>query len=172
MDDGLKQRVVGAVVLTAVAVIFLPVLFEREVHRQVDTRTLIPPAPSIVTSEIREAIRPQGLVAAKDPEEMYQPQESDRVDDRPVTSKLDPQGIPRAWVVQVASFKTEKPAKALRDKLLADGYTAFFRKRRTAKGEVVRVFVGPKIEKQRVLTIKQELDKALHIDTLVLRFRP
>ena len=168
MDDGLKQRLVGAVVLTAVAVIFLPVLFDREVRRPLDTTSQIPPAPALAPVETREPVRPQGVVPAADPREMFQPE----VDERPVKKRLDPQGIPVSWVVQVASFTSEARADKLRERLLTDGYKAYTRSVTTTKGAAVRVFVGPKIDKQSALAVKQELDKALDVETLVLRFRP
>ncbi|TQV67697.1 succinate dehydrogenase [Exilibacterium tricleocarpae] len=170
MDDGLKQRLVGALVLTAAAVIFLPVLFNREVRRPLDATSQIPPAPGLVPLETREPVRPQGIVPAKDPEEMFQPKEPEP--ERPVQKRLDPQGIPVSWVVQVASFTSTARADKLRERLLADGYKAYTRQVNTAKGPAVRVFVGPKIDKASAMAVKQELDKALDVETLVLRFRP
>ena len=172
MDDGLKQRLVGAVVLTAAAVLFLPVLFDREVRRPVDTSSQIPPAPGLVPLETREPVRPQGIVAAKEPQQMFQPDAGAPVDETPAPKRLDPQGIPVAWVVQVASFSSEKRARELRERLIADGYKAYTRAVTTTKGPAIRVFVGPKIDKQSAWTVKQELDKALDVETLVLRFRP
>lgn len=172
MDDGIKQRVVGAVVLTAVAVLFLPALFERESRRKVDTTTQIPPAPVIEAVDIQQPVRPEGIVAAKDPVEMFQPDESMPVDETPVTEKLSEKGIPRAWVIQVASFKSEQRAEALLQRLQSKGYTAYSRKASTSKGDAFRVFVGPKVDKTRVWEIKKELDKMLNTKTLVLKFKP
>lgn len=47
MDDGLKQRLVGAIVLVALAVIFIPQLFDKETPYQV-VKEPIPPPPSVV----------------------------------------------------------------------------------------------------------------------------
>ena len=51
-DDGLKQRLIGAVVLLALGVIFLPVLFDRDRIEPIDQETLIPEAPEVVTVDI------------------------------------------------------------------------------------------------------------------------
>lgn len=173
MDDGLKQRLVGAVVLAAVAVIFLPSFFDEGNRRRVDTHTLVPEKPGIKTVEIKDPVRPENIPQAKKPEQMYQMLEpTDIVDGKPESPALDGDAVPKAWVVQVASYQTPERAAKLRDQLLSEGYKAYMRTVKTAKGSVTRVFVGPKIDKQRALAIKDELDKALKVNTLVLRFRP
>lgn len=52
MDDGLKQRLVGAVVLVAVAVIFVPSLFDNSGRRSVDLTTQVPPEPVVVAEPL------------------------------------------------------------------------------------------------------------------------
>ncbi len=172
MDDGLKQRLVGAVVLTSVAVLFLPVVFEREVRLPVDTATRITPPPQVQPLPIQSPVRPKDIIAAKDPEQMYQPDTDAPVDDTPEPAGLNAEGVPRAWVVQVASYNNETHAKQLSEQLLKVGYKAYYRRAKTAKGPMVRVFVGPKIDKQSAWKIKRELDKTLHVESLVLQFQP
>ncbi|MFO1368663.1 MAG: SPOR domain-containing protein [Marinagarivorans sp.] len=53
MDDGLKQRIVGALVLLALLVIFLPVLFDRNRVEPVDPTSQIPPAVSVPAAPIQ-----------------------------------------------------------------------------------------------------------------------
>jgi DedD protein len=53
LDDRLKQRLVGALVLVVLAIIFLPVLFDREPIEPLDTQTQIPPAPKMVSVHSR-----------------------------------------------------------------------------------------------------------------------
>lgn len=48
MNDGLKQRIIGAVVLLALAVIFVPVIFDKERITPVDRNTQIPIMPPII----------------------------------------------------------------------------------------------------------------------------
>ncbi len=173
MDDGLKQRLVGAVVLAALAVIFLPSLFNEDNRRRVDTRTQVPPGPGIKTVEIPDPVRPREIPQAKAAEQMYQMLETDAEDDgKPVESRLNKEGVPLAWVVQVASFKSLDRAEALRDQLSGEGYKAFVRTATTSKGATSRVFVGPKLDKQRALAIKEELDREHRVESMVLKFRP
>jgi DedD protein len=58
MNDGLKQRIVGALVLIALGVIFVPVLFDRERIAPVDRNTLIPPEPDIAVLPLPEPPTP------------------------------------------------------------------------------------------------------------------
>lgn len=84
MDDGLKQRLIGALVLIAIAVIFLPSLFSGEHGRRLDTRTQIPPAPETKVVVIEQPKPIADMPKAPKPEAMYQLLEED--DATPVKS--------------------------------------------------------------------------------------
>lgn len=73
MNDGLKQRLVGAIVLVAIAVLFLPSLFSRDAQRTVDLTSQIPPQPAEVAEllEVPEPRRPDNIPPAKALEENY-----------------------------------------------------------------------------------------------------
>ena len=180
MDNSLKQRLVGALVLTAIAVIFLPSLFTREERVVVDTTSLIPPAPDLKPVVIPEPDktekRPEKITPAPAPEQAFQPKEE--ASPNPVVIEaaeapsLDTTGLPKAWTVQVASFTEPERAEKLRNKLLADDYRAYSRALKTDKGEVTRIFIGPQISRQSALEVKIEIDKALSVNSLVLKFQP
>ena len=197
MDDGLKQRLVGAVVLAAIAVIFLPSLFDQDNRRRVDTSSKIPPMNKVAPASFKAPIRAEGIPQAIAADEMYQlVGEPEEVKPKPASSvkaglnseskskpesklskpvskpSLNQQGVPKAWVVQVASFKTEARAKTLRDQLIADGYKAYTRTLQTSKGPASRVLVGPKIDQREAQKVKVQLDRSLKVDTLIKRFEP
>ena len=75
MDDGLKQRLIGAVVLLAIAVIFIPVLFDRNTITPVDTASQVPPMPQIAIEPIPVAEPPVVASPAPEPEAMLIPDE-------------------------------------------------------------------------------------------------
>nr|WP_269783514.1 SPOR domain-containing protein [Marinibactrum halimedae] len=81
-------------------------------------------------------------------------------------------GLPKAWVIQVASFSEANRANAMVKKLQADRYKAYSRVYSTNKGSLHRVFVGPNIDKRSAEKVKQKLDKQLSIDALVMRYQP
>jgi DedD protein len=187
VDDGLKQRLVGAFVLLALGVLFIPVVFDRDGRLSVDRTSQIPPAPKVTPLvKIPDPVRPEGIEPAKVPEQMYKLVESEAVKPSPsdapakaaaqpvksVNEGLTSKGIPKAWTVQLVSYKTVNKASALRDKLIKDGYKAYTRTLKTSKGTVTRVYVGPKVEKAKAFAVKRQLDKSLKVESLVLRFEP
>ncbi|SHE89804.1 DedD protein [Microbulbifer donghaiensis] len=199
LNDGFKQRIVGALVLAALAVIFLPSLFDREGARYIDVTSQIPPAPDIQPIEIAAPEPVAGVAPAPAPGDAFQPEvpeqfsnpKAENVDtvaeapveaepaavEQPQTEKpesapvLDAQGLPIAWVVQVASYRDEARANQLRARLMDKGYKAYTRSVTTSKGQFVRVFVGPNVSKADAQAVKRELDQLLKAQTLVLRFK-
>ena len=172
MEQALKQRLIGAVVLLAIAVIFLPVLFDRKHLEPIDTRTQIPPEPQIKQVVIEEPVVPEIESPAPKPEEMFEPEE---VDEAPVIAEkpgLDSQGLVKSWVLQVASFRDTQHANALKRKLTAANYTAFSRESKFKNGTVFRVYVGPKLDKAELLRIKSKVDSDFNVSSLLLEFRP
>lgn len=179
MDDGLKQRLIGAFVLLAIAVIFIPVMFDRERMAPVDTRTQIPAAPHIEPLVIETPTPtplPEVVEATIEPApaaaEMYVPDETEEVSPEPEPIGVDQKGVPKGWVLQVASFKSVEHAKGLRDKLIAADFTSYVRSVNTSKGEMTRVFVGPTIDKEDLLAQKERVEKEFKVQTLLLKFKP
>ncbi|WMR31692.1 SPOR domain-containing protein, partial [Metapseudomonas otitidis] len=69
LDKGLKQRIVGAVVLLALAVIFLPMLFTREDElRQVHVEAPpMPQAPAMPSTELEDVQVPEPQALPDEP---------------------------------------------------------------------------------------------------------
>lgn len=181
MDRALKQRLIGAMVLLAVGVIFLPVLFEPDTGRVVDRTTQIPAAPDIKPISIAEPVKLNAIEPAKAADEMYvlkapitatdtAPQQ--HVSGSPDRNILDKKGVAKAWMIQVASFNTSDRAEELRQQLVAGGHSTFVRSLTVEGRAVTRVYVGPKIDHAKALQTKQQLDAELKLDTLVVRFHP
>lgn len=194
MDESLKQRLIGAFVLLALGVIFLPVLFEPDHRRNLDRTSQIPEAPAIEPVSIARAKRNTDIEAARPAEQMYTlsadaraNQEAEAVpaeDGSAVNGDaeisvstasetiLDGKGVIRAWAVQVGSFKEAERAAALLEQLIGDGYQAYSRSTNTDKGRVTRIYVGPKVERSRAIELKRDLDRKLKLDTLIVIFTP
>ena len=85
---------------------------------------------------------------------------------------LNHQGLPDAWVVQVGSFTTKEAANKLRDDLQADGQKAYVRTTTTGGNTISRVYIGPKLDKNQALAVKEEMDRRLKIKSMVMRFQP
>lgn len=172
LDDGLKQRLVGAIALLALGVIFLPVLFDRDPIVPVDRSTQIPPPPDIVTVEVDLPVPPEEVDLAPDPQSMYEPDETAQAEPGPEPPGLEASGMPRSWVLQVASFRDQSHAERLREKLLAKDYPAYMRKADYKNGAIFRVYVGPKLDKAALLQEKEQIDTQFALDSLLLEFKP
>ncbi|HEY8570627.1 SPOR domain-containing protein [Microbulbifer sp.] len=117
LNDGVKQRIVGALVLAALAVIFLPSLFDREGARYVDVTSQIPPAPDIKPISISEPEPVKGIEPAPPVNEVFQPEYVEQKTPAPDPEQvsLEPQQPePEPTVAaQPASTASKEPAQAL-----------------------------------------------------------
>lgn len=172
LDDGLKQRLVGAIALLALAVIFLPVLFDREPIVPVDRDSQIPPPPEIVTVEVAEPVQPETIDLAPEPQEMFEPDEEDLALPEPEPPGLQASGVPRSWVLQVASFRDQAHAERLRKKLLDADYSAYTRSASYKNGSIYRVYVGPKLDKSALTAEKARIDQQFELESMILEFKP
>jgi DedD protein len=192
LDSGLKQRIVGALVLLALAVIFLPMLLSREDelrHVQVDAPQM-PAAPAMSDVELEPVIVPepqpvadepmaaepvsdQALVAAEPIAPVTAPaaapvQPPAVAAPAPVANKLDANSLPISWSVQLASLSSASGAQALQKTLRSQGYNAYVR---TFDG-MNRVFVGPLIERAEANRVRDQLNRQHKLNGFVVRFQP
>tara|TARA_R110002167_G_scaffold22064_2_gene79290 strand:+ start:6277 stop:6861 length:585 start_codon:yes stop_codon:yes gene_type:complete len=189
-----KERLLGSLLLLAIAAIFLPMLLDGEGARQGRLQVVLPTAPvatDIVhyqpqyqphsdTRELAEPLPPANFTLSPPPPPLPSDEsEADAARDQelkpaPASSMgveppvLDQQGIPAGWALQLASFKERSNAEALQQNLLKRGYQSYIRD----KGELSKVFVGPDLQKSVIENLKIELKKEFKLDGLVLRFRP
>jgi len=80
--------------------------------------------------------------------------------------RLDAQGVPVAWTLQLAAFKERGNAEGLRDRLLKAGYKAYVRE----KNALTRVFVGPEVQRSQLEQLKVQFQREMKLDGLILRF--
>ncbi len=172
MNDGLKQRLLGALVLLALAVIFIPVLFDRERMEPVDTKSQIPRTPVLEIEEVPDPAQPEWSKTVEHPAQQFVPDETAVVSETAEPETLDDDGQPQAWVLQIGSFQTELLAIAARDKLAGLGHTAYIRTVQIGGEAVHRVYVGPKMAKDSLIAAQLAIDKALEVKSLLLAFEP
>jgi DedD protein len=90
LDEKLKQRLVGAAVLVALAIIFLPSLLHRDERIVIDTTSQIPtPPPVSKPISIPKPVKPEGIQASPPPEKLFQPEVVENTP--PDTQSLNPQ---------------------------------------------------------------------------------
>jgi len=214
LDDGLKQRLIGAVVLIAIAILFVPSLFNQGGRKAVDLATQVPPEPEEITQSIEiplpqppESARPgkplsenydhsateptadvaeaedesgaQEAIAVAEalprtpspepPQPDVQPVQPNR-DTLPV---LNNDGVPRAWSIQIGSYSEKSRADAMLQRLSKEGFDrGYIRSAQGANGELYRVFVGPKINRNDAESDQARLDKTFKIKSLLVEFKP
>jgi DedD protein len=179
----LKHRLIGATVLAAIAILFLPSFFKEKQMASVSKKTQIPPRPSITAVEFSAPQPVADIEQAPAPETMFVPE--DGIPEEAATSSenaampLNAQGLPDAWVVQVASFSTKEAAIKLRDDLQAEGFKAYVRtvpngnsSMPNVDSTISRVFIGPKLDKSQAQLIKAQVDKRLKVNSILTRFKP
>lgn len=86
MNSALKQRLVGAIVLVALAVIFVPSFLREKQVEPVNTETLIPDPPERETMTFESPTPPDDVEPAPAPETMFMPDDSEQ---QPVADSLE-----------------------------------------------------------------------------------
>ena len=193
MNIQLKQRLVGALVLVALAAVFWPMIFETPQTILLNRQSQVPKPPpfekfKVVEPELaRQAalqakqnraspVSSEPTAQANDSESEIQAEKNEEATviekDTKSRHQLDGRGLPVAWVVQVGSFGQKENAEKLKEELRAKNLDAYTRKIDTPSGKAVRVFVGPKLDKQRAEEIKQQIDKQFKLKnpSMVVRF--
>lgn len=179
LDKGLKQRMVGALVLVALAVIFLPMLFSRpdEQRQVVVDAPVMPSMPampehSVVPVEVPE---PEPIPEPPQPpqaeaEPMAEPVVTAPPQAEPAkpVSHLDANSLPVSWSVQLASLSSRERAIELQQRLRAQGYNAYVR----SVDGMNRVFVGPVIERAEANRLRDQLNRQQKLNGFIVRFQP
>jgi len=195
LDKGLLQRMVGALVLIAIAVIFVPMLFNRQDdlrHVTVDAPS-IPAAPVVADIEMQpvevpeaksapegfEIIEEEGDATAATAEDPVPapveppapapaPAPAAPAEPQKPEPRLDNNNLPVSWSIQLASLSNRASAENLQQTLRSQGYNAYIR---TADG-MNRVFVGPLVERSEANRLRDVLQRQQKLDGFVVRFKP
>ena len=202
LDKAYKQRMVGALVLVALAVIFLPMLFSRQDEQrqiQVDAPTA-PAMPEMAQIKVEPVAVPEPQVIPEEPAPVEQPvvQQQAPAPVAPVVAKpavvaakppavtpaqtvaqapakldttqkrVDPNGLPISWSVQLVSLSNRASADNLQKTLRNQGYNAYVR----SSGGMNRVFVGPLLERAEADRLRALLGKQQNLKGFVVRFQP
>ncbi|MCU1780391.1 MULTISPECIES: SPOR domain-containing protein [unclassified Pseudomonas] len=219
LDSAYKQRMVGALVLVALAVIFLPMLFSRQdEQRQVVVEApAAPQAPTVPQVQVEPVVVPEPQALPEEPVPSDADVAAQQAPSMPVQpsvpvvkpapaaapapaapavaakpaapapapkpvapqpaapgkpdvgqSRIDPNGLPITWSIQLASLANRESAEALQKKLRAQGYNAYIR---SADGKN-RVFIGPLIERAEADRLRDLLGRQQNLNGFVVRFQP
>jgi DedD protein len=173
VSDGLKQRIVGAIMLGALGVILLPLLLDFTDPKKIDRTSLIPAAPTIDAVEYTAAKRPAEVKDSSEIEKVFDVSRLQPVKEKDTDYHgLDQSGFPQRWYLQVGSYEDQGAAKKLKQALLDKQYKTFLKTVKIQKNIFHRVYIGPKIDRQSAIADKVEIDKLLATDSIVLKYMP
>ena len=213
MNDILKQRLVGALILVALGVVFWPIIFVEPGDEAVAQQARIPPRPEVVTTPIAvpdmaglRASPERAVPAETEPVEPPAPEPELKADiiakesvekapapviDKPAPAPivasqrvertrseapqklvLDADGVPVAWILQVASVSSADKADQLRQRLLKMDQKAYVKKVRRGDKNLYRVYIGPKFERAALEKTKAQIDAEFGVTSMIARYYP
>jgi DedD protein len=189
MRDVLKQRLIGALILIALGVVFWPLVFVDSDRQPLDRTSQVPPMPNLaqmrietpqpltdIGAETVETIIPlpdelpdQLPPLAEEPAAESQPEPVSGTRPQP---KLDENGIPVAWVLQVISVGKKDKAEELTNELIGLGYKAYQRPFKHEGETLYRVSIGPVFDPNKLQQTRLAIDKHLHVSSIIARYLP
>lgn len=202
MSTPFQNRLVGTIIVAAVAIIFLPDLLDGEKKSYQEEFDKIPAAPSVELdvkpmdfpegkleklnkAEIVEEIALDDNIVEEETASSLDNEESTTKVNRltkeevlPVKSDEPTKRIPNkittdhAWVIQLGSFRHKKNVDELVQKLKSNGYSAFTKPIKTRNGTLTKVFVGPELVKGSLEKKIPTLKALTNVEGKLARFNP
>ena len=185
MEKTLKERIVGAIVLVAVAVLVVPVFLdgppsegeiiservplpgqsEQKIQTLVLKRDRDEPVPAQASNSARQSASPVAATTTPAPEPPAQ-QEEPEVKPEPERKTVAPVRAAGSatgmWAVQLGSFANQQNAEKLAADLRKQGFAAFLSRLSTASGQLHRVRIGPQKDREAAEAMAARLQKAGH----------
>ena len=192
MNQQLKQRITGAIVLISLAVIFVPLLLDGSHKNVVPLREhQTPHKPNFYFEEIKlpppvDAGRaPSRIINSSTDISSSKRPEKQKKNSVPPVSKSAPKTLkrtttepngdldgPSAWVVQIVSLTNGKRALELTERLKKLGFSAFVEEIQKDGKTYYRVRVGPELKQDEAEAIRQKINKKMDLDGKVMQFKP
>ena len=188
MEEGrLKQRLVGAVVLVALAVIFIPMLLSggRDMEMPVFGSNVPERSSEIANIQhieieskqaaVSQALNPKRIPIAEgmpEPEIVKEKDTNSIVDTIVALTKEEekkPAITKNVWAVQVGSFSKKSNALGLKDKLRKKNIHAFVERIIKNNKAVYRVRVGPETTRKKAEVLKVRLKEEFKLSGLVVK---
>lgn len=189
MSSALQNRLVGTVIVVALAVIFLPDFLDGKKETSKTEFASVPAAPAkkpivepdeFPTERVAKAAQRPLEVVNEQP--LDEPAEaataandssSAQQDDLARRTVVDqtPAAQDAGWVIQLGSFRHAQNVKQLAQKLEKAGYRTFSRPIKTSSGRLTKVFVGPDLNKQKLESAIPHLKELTGLKGRVTEFK-
>ena len=179
MEIKLKQRLIGAIVIIAIAVILIPMILDGSGRRgSIEPNVKMPPEPEFTfESDLPSTTQLDELPVSREPDIKPRPAEEEvqtrtpRNADQAVANQVveatadhveaDPSLA--SWVVQIGAFGEKSKALALQERLLAGDYPAFTERSKDDGEMVYRVKVGPDLSREKAEELRIRLAKEYNL---------
>lgn len=200
MNQAMKQRLVGTIVLGCLALVIIPLLLDGDGVEPVRLNQNLPQPPAVTPDPVAEPERPR--IISDFPEEsagtappivenntlpLFIP---DSAPDSTGAATGDPAelqagnisepefslpafdaaGLPEAWTVRVGIFGEAANAQSLLSRLLEQDFKAYTAEVKAGERSFTGVFVGPVLTREEANSLKTDLDARLNENTLVSRY--
>ncbi len=180
-DFNPKHRIVGAIVLVALVVIFVPMLLnENEPPPELKGVREMPPRGATETKVIVTPVAGEEVKPRQNPEAVTKtettsatvestpkPETKTAPVEKPVKVPAATDKITQAWVVQVGTFSSADNASHLRDKLKSRGHTVHTESVTLAGKKALRLRVGPFRDKEQAVKAQAQIRKELRVQGVV-----
>jgi DedD protein len=192
----LKQRIIGAIVLVALGVIFIPMILNRDDNNNGISGTNIPkkppelqqlatqtppamPTPPTQPGETRTLVDKDTPPLPKATAALAQEPAGATQAVNPAEKPATHAGTPapgeaakaRGWVVQIASYTDRNKALQLRDRLRKAKYASFVESLTGKNGTLYRVRVGPVIKREEADKLHAQIVRQLKLkEALVMAY--
>ena len=140
----LRQRVIGIVIIIALAVIFLPNVWQKSNFLKLKVRQ-IPTPPQPTNAQTMQAIPQVKSQAATPLKEV-------------------------AWTLHLGSFANKQNAQRLLKQLRANHYPAYSQRIDNAQGSLTKVYVGPETKQVMLQNAATKIAKTLHLKGKIVPF--
>lgn len=157
MDKTLQQRIVGAIVLVALGVIFIPALLDGSGYKSRHQKMVeIPPKPTFPSAN-QERVTP--IPTPIDKRKKVIEEKNKKKPAKPIQS----------WALQVGTFDKESNAIAFRDRLRKKKLIAYVESAKVDDKKSFRVRIGPELDRERLEKLKDKLKKEQKIDGFIVK---
>jgi DedD protein len=200
MEQKLKERLVGAAVLVAVAVIFIPIIFTDSPETEVILGSNIPEKPEtnfnsriipVIENDDKSSLTPsdpENIESENIGSEKSQQNDAPIIEQKVVAEKVistkennaekilttEVEGNTTvglsAWIVQLGSFTEEDNAQSLNEKLRTAGYPSFVEPLKRDGKISYRVRVGPEIKRSEADMLLKKLKEKMQLDGIVVSY--
>ena len=160
MEAPLQQRIVGAIVLVTLGVIFIPALLDGSGYKSRQVQDIEIKEKPVFPSLSQKKVEPIPTPLQKNKKEQEKVQQADpkQAHKKPV----------KTFALQVGTFGSNENAVKMRDDMKKAGYTAYVQKS-TAKGKTsYKVRIGPELERSVLEKIKKDVKKSKKIDSYIV----